>query len=348
MKSRRAPRVWLMGLSGASFGLVGGFPLFVLAQALAARHVPEPTIATVIAVSVSPGFWSFLLSPVLDVWASRRSYALGLITVSAVLVGASVLLLAHLALLEVTAISAYAANQLYYSALGGWLSTVCGPNDENKLSAWLTVANIGGFGVMALLGGELIRNTPPGLAVVLIATLILLPALLFMGIPAPGPDRRLAKESFRAFWADVFQLLRRREIWFALLLFVAPCGTFSLTNMLSGFGGDFGATPRLIGILGGVGSAVAGVCGSFLLPTLARRLRLRPLYLAIGVVGAVFTLGVLLLPRNPSSFALAILSENVFQSLAITCSIAITFETIGKANPLAATNFAVLTGAFNV
>jgi len=142
--------------------------------------------------------------------------------------------------------------------------------------------------------------------------------------------------------------LRRREVLFALVLFVAPCGTFSLTNILSGVGVDFGATPRLIGILGGAGSAAAGVCGSLLLPTLAKRVRLRPLYLMIGAVGALFTVVILLLPRDAFSFAIAILGENTFQSLAIACSVAITFETIGKANPLAATNFAVLIGAYNV
>ena len=33
MKGQARPPVWVMGLSGASFGLVGGFPLFALAQA---------------------------------------------------------------------------------------------------------------------------------------------------------------------------------------------------------------------------------------------------------------------------------------------------------------------------
>jgi PAT family beta-lactamase induction signal transducer AmpG len=348
MKGEARPPVWVMGLSGASFGLVGGFPLFALAQALAARHVPETTIAPMIAVAVSPGFWSFLFSPMLDVWFSRRTYALALIGTSAVLIGISVMLFDHLVLLEVTVTAGYAANQLYYGALGGWLSTVCGRSEENRLSAWLTVANIAGFGVMAVLGGELIRSATPAVAAVAIAVLILLPVLLFIGIPAPGPDRRLAKESFQAFWVAVFALLRRRQVWLALLLFVAPCGSFSLTNMLSGLGGDFGATPRLIGLLGGVGTALAGVCGSLLLPTIAKYLRLRPLYLVIGIVGGLFTLGVLLLPRNPSSFALSVLGENIFQSLAITCSIAIAFETIGQANPLAATNFAVLSAAYNV
>jgi len=71
MQGQARPPVWVMGLSGASFGLVGGFPLFALAQALAARHVPETTIAPMVAVAVSPGFWSFLLSPSAHACADR-------------------------------------------------------------------------------------------------------------------------------------------------------------------------------------------------------------------------------------------------------------------------------------
>ena len=141
---------------------------------------------------------------------------------------------------------------------------------------------------------------PPRLSGICIGSLVLLPVLLFFRIPVPGPDRRLAGESFRAFWVDVFALFRRRDVLVGIALFVAPCATFSLTNMLGGFGSDFAASPRAVGFLGGMGSLAAGVCGSLLLPILAKRMRLRPLYLTIGAVGVVFTLLLwALLPRVP-------------------------------------------------
>jgi PAT family beta-lactamase induction signal transducer AmpG len=345
---KAAPPVWVMGLTGTTYGLIGGFVAFVLPQALAARNVPETIIASLTAVALSPGFWAFIFSPALDVRFSRRTYALALIVITALLVGASVFLLDRLAWLEVVATAAFFVNQLYYSALGGWLSTACSKADENRLSAWLTVANVGGFGVMAVVGGELLRNAAPLLSAILLALLALLPAVAFIGIPVRAPDGRLAKESFQAFFGDVVKLLRRRDVWFAVLLFIAPCATFSLTNLLGGLGGDFSASPRQVGILGGAATAIAGVCGSFLLPPLAKRMRLRPLYLAIGVVGSLYTVTVLLLPRDLAAFALAVVGENVFQGLAIACSTALAFETIGRHNPLAATNFGVLVGAYNV
>jgi MFS transporter, PAT family, beta-lactamase induction signal transducer AmpG len=142
-------------------------------------------------------------------------------------------------------------------------------------------------------------------------------------------------------------LLRRRQVLVAIALFLSPCGTFSLSNILAGVGNDFHTSPRFVSLLGGSGVVVAGICGSLLLPTLAKRMLLRPLYLTIGAVGGVFTLGLILLPRTPGSFALALIGENMFQSLAVTCAIAIIFEINGRNNPLAATTFALLGAAYN-
>jgi hypothetical protein len=71
----RAP-VWLMGLTNSVFGMYGGIIAISVPQLLSARHVPESRIAAMSAVMVSPGFWTFLVSPVLDVRFSRRTYSL--------------------------------------------------------------------------------------------------------------------------------------------------------------------------------------------------------------------------------------------------------------------------------
>lgn len=93
---------------------------------------------------------------------------------------------------------------------------------------------------------------------------------------------------------------------------------------------------------------VGGIAGCLVFPLIHRALPLPYLYLAIGVVGASFTLSLILLPHTPATFALALIGENAFQSLAITASTAITFETVGRHNPLASTTYCLMISAFNV
>jgi MFS transporter, PAT family, beta-lactamase induction signal transducer AmpG len=340
--------VWLKGMTSASLGFSAGVIFYALPIALAAQHTPESVIASATAIAASPGFFIFLAGPILDVRFSRRSYALALTIVAAILFAVAILNIHRIAVMEIAATGGMAAVNLAFNALLGWLSTVSRKKDENRLSAWITVGNLGAGGLMSIVGGEMARGLPLPAAALLIAGAILAPLILFLWIPAPGPDRRLARDSFHQFWAEVFALVRRREVLVGLALFIAPCGTFSLGNMLGGLGDDFHASARFVGIVGGVGVTIAGIAGSLLLPGLAKRLPLRPLYLSIGIAGSMVTLVLILLPRTAVTFAAAFALEQVFQAVAIACSVAICFETTGQNNPLAATSFSLLNSAYSV
>jgi PAT family beta-lactamase induction signal transducer AmpG len=344
-----------MGMGYAVFGLAGGFLVLPLPQMLAAQGVPETTITAISGVCFLPGFWTFLLGPMLDVRFSRRSYATVFALLSGALMTAAVLLRRHVGALEITLMISYAAAVMSSNALGGWLASIVAEEDRAKLSAWTQVATFLGNGLMAWLATEALRRVPNAVTAIGLGALVALPAVIFPFIPLPEVEiaqaQRLAAElrqSFKAFLAEIVALLRRREVLLALLLFVLPTGSFALTNFLSGVGKDFGASEAFVGRIGGVVLTVAGVVGSLLLPGLVRRFRGVPLvrlYLGLATVGAVFTLGLLLLPRTPATFAVAFLGENVFQALAFTTEVAITFAVIGKDNPLAATQFSLLTSA---
>jgi MFS transporter, PAT family, beta-lactamase induction signal transducer AmpG len=347
MRRSFAP-IWLMGLANAVFGMYGGIMVISVPQLLSARHVPETTIAAMTAVMISPGFWAFLVSPVLDVRFSRRWYSVLTAAAAAVLLVLALLNLDHLILVEVFLVAGYFFANLYQSALGGWLSTIVRAEEENHLSVWVTIGNIAGGGAMAVATGEVVRFLSPAFAAMLLGAVVMLPTLVFLWMPAPGPDRRLASESFPQFFSEVVSLVKNRELLIAILIFVAPAATFSLTNFLSGLGNDFHASTHFVGLVGGGGVLLGGICGCLIFPVIDKLLPLRFLYLAIGAAGSLFTVALLLLPHTPSAFAGALIGENVFQALAITASTAIAFETIGRANPMAATSFCLQISAFNV
>jgi PAT family beta-lactamase induction signal transducer AmpG len=337
-----------MGISNASFGLYGGIAFFAMPQVLATHHVSEVRIAAITAMALSPNFWAVVFGPMLDVRFSRRWYATFFAGLAGLLVFIAVINLRHLVVLEVALVTGSAAAILSTTALGGWLSTVCRKEDENKLSAWFNFAYIGSTGFTMMIAGELIRHLPLWLAAALLGAIVFLPATVFLFIPAPGPDRRLAGESFTQFSREIFALLRRREVLVTLLLFVTPCGSFALTNLLGGVGNDFSASPRMVSLAGGAGAILPGILGCLLFPLLSKRIPLRLLYLANGTLGGLFTLSLIVLPHAPWTFALALLGEFLFQTISYTGTVALTFEAIGKNNPLAATTFTFLIAATNV
>jgi PAT family beta-lactamase induction signal transducer AmpG len=152
-------------------------------------------------------------------------------------------------------------------------------------------------------------------------------------------------ESFAELFRDLKQLLTRREVWWMMALFLAPTGSFALTNQLGGVARDFHASDAFVSRMGGAVLSFAGATVCLLLPVFARWIKPLPLYLTIGTVGSLFTLALLLLPRTPAGFAVAFMAENVVQALSFTSAVAICLSTIGKDNPLAATQFSLLTSA---
>jgi PAT family beta-lactamase induction signal transducer AmpG len=191
----------------------------------------------------------------------------------------------------------------------------------------------------------LLRGMPYLAGAALLSLLIVAALPIYLTTPCPPADGRLAEESFREFARDLAALLRRPTVLWTLLLFLAPAASFALTNQLSGEGRDFGAPERLVGLFGGAGAAIAGVVGSLLTPRIGKRLPPRVLYLLVGGLGAVFTLTLILLPRSPAVFGLAMLGENVFQAASFSVANIIVLRTIGHDNPLAATQFGLLNAA---
>ena len=345
---RRLPQVWLMGLSNATLGFTTGIIFFVMPQLMAAEHVSEIKIAVITAWAMSTNFWAVVFSPMLDVRFSRRWYATVLAAIAAISAAVAVFSLHHLILLEVAMVLSTATAFLSSTALGGWLSNVAEHKDKNSLSKWMNIAIISGAGLSSVLGGELVRNMPALPAAALLGTLVFLPTVIFLFIPAPGPDARLAAESFSQFNREVLALLRRREVVVVLLLFVSPCSSFALTNLLGGLGGDFHASAWAVSLAGGAGAFFPGLIGCFLFPIIARRLPLRFFYLANGIMGGIFTLSLMVVTHGAWTFGAAVFGEFLFQAVAFSIQIGIVFEVIGANNPLAATTFTFLAAATNV
>jgi PAT family beta-lactamase induction signal transducer AmpG len=343
--TRPLPPIWLMGFGFLPLGVFGSIMLITTPQLLAALHVPEPRIASVEAIGLLPGFGCFILGPLLDWRYSRRFYALVFAGLGAACTFGALMMTRDLAALSTLLFAGNLSISLCVAAVGGWFGSLLRAEDKAALGAWFTVANLGGGGLIAGVAIYLLRDLPYALGAGIVGLLVVAAVPLYLAIPCPPADGRLASESFRDFARDVLALLRDPRVLWTLLLFAMPSASFALTNVLGGLGRDYHTSEKMVGLIGGAGVAVAGVVGSLSTPKLAELIPPRPLYLLVGVVGAAFTLLLIPLPRTSATFGLALLGENVFQAAAFSVANIITLRTIGEDNPLAATQFGLLTAA---
>lgn len=343
-----APRtlpVWLMGLTMATFGAFGGVWALATPQLLAADHVPEPTIATVTALVLLPGVVGFLLCPLLDLWISRRAWSALMALTTSALVAAALLDHHDLRAFTLLLIGASLTATFYQGALGGWLGDLVDDSERAKLGAWMTVGNIGGGGLMSMVALPILRGLAAPWGAVVCGALLLLPLTLFPFITAPPPRERLAGDGFRKLIADLRKILVRPAILRLLAIFAAPAAAFALTNTLSGFGAQYRASEGFISLVGGAGVMIAGIVGSLAVPPLIARIAPVRLYLLIGVTGAAFTVALAFAPRIPAMLAAGLLGENIFQSASFAAANAITYWSLGRDNPLAASQVSLLTAA---
>ena len=341
----RVPPVWILAIPWLIGGMVGGFIVVPLPQMLVAQGVPGDRAAVAVAIILSPMCWSFLLAPILDVRFRRRTYALvfGVMGVSAAI--AAVLYHAVLGEVEALMLVGFLCSCLFQSALGGWAGSLIEKGQDSLLGAWSGIYNVGGSGVGILIADYALQHFSRTTAAALIFAAFLSPLAVFPVIPAPPAAKMLAAASFSRFAHEVASLFKSREVLVALTLFALPSGAFALTNALGAWSDGFHAPPSLVSVISGFGIILGSVAGCALVPPLARKVPLRPLYLSIGLVGAAFTASLVLAPRGPWAFGLAFVGENFFQSAAVATFMAIIFEVIGPGNPLAATTFAVLAAA---
>lgn len=339
--------VWLLGLANLPLGITGAVALLITPQVLAARHVPETQIANITTLGLAGTLAFFLVAPILDVRFSRRTYAMAMTSCASVLTFVAVISLQTPSFLGFWLFFCLLIANLNSSAIGGWFGSVFPSQYDAPLGAWMTVANTAGFGVTSIIGVLLVSHAPLWVAATVLGALNLVPLLIITRIEAPSQERRRARESFGRFGREVVQLAGRSEVRRLLLLFGLPCASFALTNTLGGLGADYGASEKLIAVIAGFGLTLAGIFGSLIVPALSRRAQLPIVYLGIGIVGGLSTLSLLALPHFPVVFTIAFIGQNIWQSAAISAGFALTLSSIRKNDPLASTQFAVLTAAMS-
>jgi MFS transporter, PAT family, beta-lactamase induction signal transducer AmpG len=342
----KPPRlVWLMGFTNSIYGFAYAVVLVTVPQLLAAHGVAEPVIANLTALALIVSLAAFAVAPVLDTLMSRRAWAIALaFAVSGLTFSVLTLPNASPILAPLLAADALVAS-LYCAAIGGWLGAALPKGSDETIGTWFTIGNGFGFGLGAISQFWLMSHLPNTLGAATIAGATLVPLAIMPLMPAPNAGRRAVHESFGNLARDLAQLVRRPVVLRILLMFVLPCAAFTLTNAFGGIGRDFHASEGLVDVANGIGATVIGFVASLAARLLLKRLPAPLLYLGIGVIGAAFTLSLLALARTPTTYLMAVVGENMAQSIAQVSQNAIVFRSIPEGSPLASSQFGLLSTA---
>jgi len=297
--SSPAQRVWLMGLANSTYGFGYAAVLVTAPQLLAAHGVAEPVIAGMTTLALSSSLLVFVVAPVFDTLISRRAWSIGLGLAGAALTTLVLTLPATSHLLGAALAIAALILSLYSSAIGGWLGAVLPKSSDETIGTWFTIGNASGFGLGALTQYWLVTHTPAGLGAVSVGVATLIPLAVLRVVPASDVGPKAVHESFRTLARDVVQLVRQPLILRLILMFILPCAAFTLTNAFGGMGPDFHAGNNLVSIANGIGAVVTGVLASILARLILKWISAPCLYLAIGSLGAAFTLVLLRVDTQP-------------------------------------------------
>lgn len=340
--------VWLMGFANSTYGFGYAAVLVTVPQRLASEGAPVPVIAGLTTLALLASLLVFAVAPVLDTLISRRAWSLSLGVLAAALTTLVLRLPATSPFFGAVLATDALVLSLYNSAVGGWLGAALPKSADQTIGAWFTIGNSSGFGLGALTQYWLVTHTPAAVGAPLVGVATLIPLVVLSLIPETDAEFKGVHESFRNLWRDVTQLVRQPLVLRVMLMFVLPCAAFTLTNAFGGMGPDFQAPDSLVSVANGIGAVVVGLCAAILARLLLKRVPAPVLYLAIGCVGAAFTLSLLALPHGPATYLLAVLGENAAQSIAQVSQNAIIFRSIRQGSPLASSQYGLLSTAFVV
>jgi MFS transporter, PAT family, beta-lactamase induction signal transducer AmpG len=343
------PPSWLTGMGMLTFGLVAGFVITALPFLLSKVGVSVDRIATVSAVAMSPTFWAFLLTPIVDVGFTRRTWAFAMAMVSAASLGVGLWLFspARLPLFTALVLAAELAAVLQSSAVNGWISEFVPDAERGKVGGWMNAANLGGgaLGAMVVMSSSaLFQFQTLG---IMVAFMTVLSTLFLLHYPQAANPRFRLREIFGGTFRSVVETSRQPKVLTGFLLFLAPASCVAAINLFAGLGDEFHASPQWVVWSTGAGAALTSAIGSVLGGYIADRMDRGVLYLGGGILAGLCALVLAASAHTQAAFAAGVLAYNGLAGICYAAFSALALQLVGRGNPTAATQMALFSAASN-
>lgn len=333
-----------------TFGLVAGFVVTALPFLLAKAAIKVDRIATISAVAMSPTFWAFLVTPIVDVGFTRRAYGFAFGVASAASLGTALWILTPdtLSLFTALVLIAELTVVLQSSAVNGWTSEFVPDAQRGKVGGWINVANLGGgaAGSMAVMWSA--AYLPVRTLGILIALAVLASTLVLLSFPNPAKPVLSLAQIFGGTLRSVVQTSRQPQVLTGFLLFLAPASCVAAINLFSGLGSDFHASTQRVVWITGAGAAITSAIGSIVGGYIADRVDRGVLYMTGGILAGLCALVLAWTLHTPAMFTAGVAAYNGIAGLCYAAFSALSLQLVGNRNPTASTQLGLFSAAANL
>ena len=348
-RSGRTPAPWLFAIAALPYGAFNGVIALALPYLLRSDRVTLPQIASALAVIQSPAIWYFLWAPIVDLRFRKRTWVLLLAVASAICATAALHFGVATGLSAITTLFVIGSilNQPISSALGGLVSTVMPEKLQSRTAGWGQAGNLGGGALAGGLALWVSVRWPGAAMAAVVGALVALPALIVLAIDEPRRAPASVATRMAGVRTELAEMVRRREVWFAFLLFVSPAGSGALTALFPAaaveYGASAGAVIWAVGVGGAALMAGGALAGGFVCERYDRWL----IYPAVGVMAALSAGVMALMPLTPTTFILGSLSYALVTGFSYSAFMAIALELLGSESAGPGTQFTLCIAATN-
>jgi PAT family beta-lactamase induction signal transducer AmpG len=339
------------------FAAAVGYVTIAAPYWLAVRGASVAAIGAMSGLAMSPHAFKALWAPVLDVGARRRAWYLAMSALTAALLAALALLPAPEERIGVFTALAFLVNfagTTACAAADGLMAITTAPEKKGAAAAWRMAGNVGGTGV---LGAGILwvaaRTSVPAAGLAL-AFVVLLAGTAAIPIHEPrelatrlgGSAAREALAQLGVILRDVWEMVKSRAGWTALVICAVPVGAGALTNLFSALAPSYGASEDRVALVNGLWGGIVGAGGSFLGGWLADRMNRRLAYALSGALIAACALAMLAAPMTEATYTWGTLTYNFATGVSFAALAAFILELVGHG--AAATKYTLFIAVANL
>lgn len=334
------------------FGAVSGYLSVALAYALAQSGMSVARVGALIAIYFLPQTWKFLWAPIVDATLTRkRWYVIG-----AGMTAAGVLMLSvfsthdtAFAVLAAFAVVASFAVTFLGMAVESLVAYGTPPDQKGRAAGWLQAGNLGGGGIGGGAALWLMQQVSEpwitGAALAGCFMLCCLP-LLFVAEASSLPLQHGVIGRTRSVLTDIWNILRHRSGYLALLVVFLPIGTGAAQSYWSPLADEWHASANVVALINGaVGGSVAALgclAGGYICDRFNRKF----CYIGFGLTLAVCAVAMALSPRSATTYVVYTVLYGFGSGLCFAGFSAVTLEAIGHG--AAATKYNVFASLSNM